>query len=122
VTLSATPAPGYCFAGWTGLLDETPAIVPLLVSREYTISATFVQSIVRTDRAADWFPVAGGQTDLAITAAGCKWQAITDAPWIHLAAGATNLRITIEPNPARLHRIGIVRIGTAPYVILQAAF
>jgi len=41
VTLTATPASGYCFSSWSGLLSGTPAQTSLTITKSYNVTANF---------------------------------------------------------------------------------
>jgi hypothetical protein len=126
VTLTAVANPGYCFAGWTGLLADTPPVANLSVTKPYDISGRFVPGdiIVFPERAV--VPAAGGSVALNVSAVGCKWTALTSgSSWLQISNTALNsgpgqITVVAAPNPTSEPRTATITIGPKTVTLQQA--
>jgi hypothetical protein len=126
VTLTAVANPGYCFAGWTGLLADTPPVANLSVTKPYDISGRFVPGdiIVFPERAV--VPAAGGSVALNVSAVGCKWTAQTSgSSWLQISNTALNsgpgqITVVAAPNPTSEPRTATITIGPKTVTLQQA--
>jgi astacin len=55
VSLSANPAPGYCFSSWTGLLSGTPAQTSLTITKTYSLVANFRVTVYVPVGTVNWY-------------------------------------------------------------------
>jgi hypothetical protein len=129
VNLAATPAPGYCFAGWTGLLALTPANTSVTLTKGYSLAAKFVAGTVTLSSTAVSAPAAGSSALINVTApTSCYWTPVVEASdsWVTLsssntAAGSRSLTLNMAPNTTGVERTAQVSIGGNTVVVTQAA-
>jgi hypothetical protein len=125
--LSATAASGYCFTGWTELLQGTPAKTTLTVTKPYWIRANFGTGAISLSPAAASVTSAGGTMQLSVSATtGCLWEARTDVPWITFTAGRSGagplaLAYTVASNTTSVARTGRITVEGKVHTITQAA-
>jgi uncharacterized repeat protein (TIGR02543 family) len=129
VNLTATPAPGYCFAGWTGLLALTPANTSVTMTKGYSLTAKFVAGTVTLSSTAVSAPAAGSSALINVTApTSCYWTPVVQASdsWVTLSsantvAGSRSLTLNVAANTTGVGRTAQVSIGGNTVVVTQAA-
>jgi hypothetical protein len=129
VNLTATPAAGYCFAGWTGLLALTPANTSVTMTRGYSLAAKFVAGTVTVSSTAVSAPAAGSSALINVTApSSCYWTPVVQASasWVTLnssntVAGSRTLTLNMAPNTTGVERTAQVSIEGNTVVVTQAA-
>ena len=128
VGVTATPAAGYCFAGWTGLVALTPAETSLTVTKKYALTAKFVSGSLTLSSGSVVAPATGSATIINVTTpAACNWTPIQpQEPWITLSnlstvAGPGTVTITVAPNMTGAERSAVVTIGGTPVTVNQTA-
>lgn len=112
VTLTATPASGYQFAGWSGDLSGTANPATIVMSANRTVGATFTSTTGTPDFSLyGWAATnggttggAGGQTVTVSTLADLKFYCAQTAPYIiHVSGTITgNEQIPVESNKSIL--------------------
>jgi hypothetical protein len=126
LTLTATPAGGYCFTGWTGLFAGTPNRTTLTITRSYDLQANFQGGSLTLNAIALYPAAAGAILKVGVTAStGCLWGASSNAAWATLASPATGsgsgvVSLTIAPNTTGAVRYGQLTIGTRTVSIYQS--
>jgi hypothetical protein len=114
VQATAVPAPGFCFAGWSGIVPISEPTIALALTRPYALTAHFQPGTVSLPPVLQ-VPHYAHTLSLPVTAqSGCIWNAATDSAWISVSpAGyhsSLSLPITVSANPTRTPRSGRVRI------------
>ena len=129
INLTATPASGYCFAGWNGLLAWTPANTSITMTKGYSLGAKFVAGTVTLSSTAVSAPAAGHSALINVTApTSCYWTPAVQAAdsWVTLSAsntvaGSGSLTLNMAPNTTGVERTAQVSIGGNTVVVTQAA-
>jgi Divergent InlB B-repeat domain len=127
VTLTATAQPGYCFAGWTGLIGGTPAQASFSLTGPLEIAATFEAGSYSLTSALDYATVNGGEFRIGVEANdGCVWKAETSEPWISITSADTTsgsgvVEVSLSENGSRRTRVGRVHIGATEWTVVQLA-
>lgn len=126
VTLTATPAPGYCLASWTGLLPGTPAVTSISMTKPYALAANFSTGSVTLPSNYLYLPSAsGGNYQVGVSSSGgCGWTATSNVPWITVTSPASNtgsavVSFNVAANPTVGFRVGVIYIGDKWYVVAQ---
>jgi hypothetical protein len=121
VQLTATPAAGYAFTGWTGVAPSGNVYLPGPVSVTANFACSFTLSSATANPGA-----AGGSVSTNVNAGtGCLWSAVSGASWIHVSAGANGsgsgpVSMTIAPNASASSRTGTVTIAGKAYTVTQS--
>jgi hypothetical protein len=123
VALTATPASGYCFAGWMGLVSGTPASTTLTVTQPYALQANFsTGGSVSLSSTVAYVASSGGTVRFTVAGSGCPWSAQTSSAWIGIVGGSgtgtSTVTLNIAPNPG-VWRLGRVVVGNATFSVLQ---
>jgi astacin len=125
VTVQASPASGYCFTGWTGLIAGTPATANLTVTQGYKLTATFQPGSVNVNPAS-LLPSANGGSYVVNVAAnsGCAWMFQSPVSWVRLgtaapSSGSAALTLVVDANTSGLIRTATVNIGSATVRLTQ---
>jgi hypothetical protein len=130
VTLTATPATGYCFSSWTGLNAGTPASATVTVSGPISATANFIPcgggNCANLTPGGIYAGAAGISVPAAVSAAaGCAWTATSTASWISFPNGPSGtgpgtVTISVAPNLTGSFRLGFVFLGTDFLIVLQS--
>jgi hypothetical protein len=129
VNIGATPAAGYCFGGWSGLVGLTPANTTVTMTNAYSLTANFVPGTVTVSATSVSAPAAGSTALIGVTApASCQWSAAVQpsASWVTVnslnnVAGSGSLTVTVAPNTTGVERSAQVTVGHNVIVVTQAA-
>jgi len=126
--VSAVPAAGYAFTGWTesSAPVSSQADYDFVVSGNRNLVANFgchyklgshITSFVRPGGASDAVSVSVG--------AGCAWTPTSTASWLQsLSPGATGngaFTFNVQPNTTGYDRSGSITVGSQSLLVLQAA-
>ena len=72
------------------------------------------------------FDAAGGSNEVGVTApAGCSWTAASNAPWLHVIAGARGngngtVQYSVDANASASARTGLLTIEGQIYIVIQS--
>jgi uncharacterized repeat protein (TIGR02543 family) len=125
ITLNSTPASGYCFTGWTGLISGTPSATTLTVTKPYSVTAQFAPGVFSLNQQLAYVSRAEGTYSVGVTTsmAGCAWSAQSKTPWMRVAstsgAGSGPLSYTVDANSSGLTRVGVLVVGGRPLYVIQ---
>jgi len=124
-SVSATPAAGYRFTGFTGdLTGASPQNIVMNTPRTVTANFACVASLSAPSLSAG---AAGGGAAVAVTTgAGCSWSATGLPDWIHLnsgspAVGSGTVTFILQPNSSGASRMATLTISGEPFTVTQAA-
>jgi hypothetical protein len=125
VTLSATPADGYCFSSWTGLIRGTANETVLNVRDHYNVTATFIPGAV-TPATRNVGILASGTVFVMNTSAttGCGWTIKSGVDWIIVSKSfATSdspaFAYTVLPNKTGIRRTGTLTVAGTTVTVTQ---
>ena len=127
LTLVATPASGYCFANWSGLIAGTPARTSLFATKAYDLIANFQPGSVSLSTSAMNVAVTGGALTIGVTATyGCTSGVFSSAAWATPTSnigpsGSGTVTVSVAPNTTGALRAGLVSIGNKSVIVIQAA-
>jgi len=125
LTVSASPAAGACFTGWTGLIAGTPATTVLGITKAYDLKANFAPGQVIVSPTTLSPSGGGGSYLMTVSApAGCLWTFATPVSWIRLrsippVSGSARLSIAVEPNNTGAVRTATFSFGPATVTVTQ---
>ncbi|MBI3207635.1 MAG: hypothetical protein HYZ37_01890 [Candidatus Solibacter usitatus] len=125
VGLSATAPFGYCFTGWSGILNVANTITSVVLGGPLTVSANFSTGGLVLP---SWVMVAGSATtaQVALTStAGCVWKVTPASPWITVTtpsgSGSGTIGLGLQKNTTGLTRFGVIQINNQYVFIVQLA-
>lgn len=124
VTAIATPADGFCFTGWTGLLGGSPATATISATKPYALIAAFQPGSYHLPQAFEYYSKLGGVGGLLVqTGNGCAWSARSLNEWITLQPtqlfGTGGVSFSVAPNSSGAPRIGRIQAAGGTYTIVQ---
>lgn len=118
VQLTATPASGYVFSGWSGGLTGNPATVtvsaPVSVTASFACAFTLGTTSVTTGSAATTADVP------VTTGSGCSWTATSNAAWVSVTTTAGNARLALSTNSQTGPRTGTVTVAGQTVTVTQS--
>ncbi|MFN7925706.1 MAG: M12 family metallopeptidase, partial [Bryobacteraceae bacterium] len=124
VTISVTPAAGYCSINWTGVLNQGKQSVSLTMDKAYAIGVNLSAGAVTLRPTG----VSGPKREFSFLASitvttGCSWTAKPDVSWITVSpasgAGSASPRVSVSANTGAA-RQGKVTVNNQTMVIYQA--
>ncbi|MCC6343819.1 MAG: PQQ-dependent sugar dehydrogenase [Bryobacterales bacterium] len=130
VSLTATPAAGYVFSGWSGDISGASNPAELNMNAPRSVAASFAPAPVCG------YLLSSNSTTVAATgdlrkvnvsaASECAWQAASNAGWVTVVSGASgagngSVRFRVEANTSSTPRGATLTIGGVPFTITQAA-
>jgi hypothetical protein len=123
VSLTATPAPGYCFAGWSGLIGGTPAQTTITLTREMDVTAIFSTGGLQNVPLSLVARVNGGRYQAGSVTGSCPQATSTNVPWLSVTINNGG-QISVEVEPYRdpngpTYRLGQVKIGSQTLSVMQ---
>src|SRR5688572_27713274 len=128
LSLAATTGQGDGSVGFAAtanpqVVERRGAVVVNGVRVEVTQApAPCVYTVDRRERSID---ANGGRFDVAVSAqGGCAWTAVSSAPWLSIAAGATGqgpgaVTVLVQENDTPERRIGTLTIAGQTYTVAQ---
>jgi hypothetical protein len=121
VSLTATPAPGYCFAGWSGLIPGTPAQTSFTLTREMDVTAIFSTGALQGVPASLVARVNGGRFLTGRVTGSCPIATSTTVPWLSVSITNGEIAVQVQPNTGATasYRLGQVRIGSHTMNVMQ---
>ncbi|HYP07760.1 MAG TPA: BACON domain-containing carbohydrate-binding protein, partial [Bryobacteraceae bacterium] len=125
VAITATPASGYCFSGWTGLTAGTPNQTTVSMTRSYAPVAAFIPGAVTPAVTAASIPAAGGTFTMNTTATtGCGWGIKSSASWLtvsktYATSASPSFSYTVQPNTTGVARTAYLTIHNRTVTITQ---
>jgi hypothetical protein len=124
LTLTATPASGYCFGGWSGLIAGTPPKTTLTVTKPYAVTANFAAASFSLSQQLVYVAAVANTYSVNVTATtGCSWTAQSQTPWIHVStatrSGSGTVSYTVDANASGVNRIGGIVIGGRAFYVIQ---
>jgi astacin len=128
LTLGASPASGYCFSNWTGLIAGTPNRVNLSATKSYDLQANFQPGSISLTAAIVYPRASGANLTIGISAtSGCTWGVYSSALWASITSaesgsGSGMLTISVAPNTTGRARIAQVSVGYKTLFISQSAY
>ena len=126
VAISASPASGQCFSGWTGLLAGTAAQATVTVDKPYGLQANFQPGAYELSNRNIYVPAQGGPVQIAVTTgAGCAWDVRSLTHWATVTSpkwtrGPGRITINIAPNTGG-SRVGLIVAAGKTIVLTQFA-
>jgi len=124
VPLTATPAPGYVFGGWTGgtagaIANPNSASTTVTMNAQEVVTAVFTPvSLTLSPASAQAAPGGGtGSFGLSITPSNLSWGASTTNSWIHITSGAIGtgngtVSFSADANNTLNTRTGTITVGS----------
>lgn len=129
VTLTAAPATGSTFAGWSGGGCSGTGTCTVTMDAAKTVTATFTQtpvsctySISPTSKA---FTASGGTDSVSVTTqSNCNWTAKSNAAWIKITFGNSGVgngavNYSVSANPSARQRTGTMTIAGQTFTVTQ---
>jgi hypothetical protein len=114
------------YAAAANALITTRQGVVAVNDRQVAITQGAAPCVFSLDRSERSVGAGGGRHDVAVTTqGGCAWTAVSDAPWISIAGGASGqgagvVAIVVAPNAGVAPRVGTARIAGYLYSVEQA--
>ncbi len=130
VYFSAVPDSGCVFTGWSGGTCSGSITCNPIVSANATVTATFEPSACTSTVSPVYAnpSAASSSGTLTVTPSTplCTWTAVSNAPWITIAAGATGtgagtVIYTVADNPSYTSRTGTISVAGRTITIIQSA-
>ena len=127
LTVSAVPAPGYCFASWSGAISATPSTTSLILNKTSALQANFVSGSLTLTSSSATAPAWGALLIVGVNGnTGCLWRTIESASWVSVVTGASGsgsgvVMLMVGTNTTGASRQSTVTIAGSTYVITQAA-
>jgi len=121
IMLTATPAEGSCFSGWTGALAISDPAMRLTVNRAYRITGAFQTGSVT----APAFVEASGEAqtlNVSIAATtGCIWKASTTESWLSIQnpTGKSSAVLKVKVLESAVPRSGIITVNGENILVVQ---
>ena len=119
VTLTASPAPGYAFTGFSGALTGggNPQTVGMSVPR--TVTANFACTFQLSAASASVPAGAGSGTVTVTTGAGCSIPVVPGSTWLTGTVSGNTVQFAYQENPG-VARSGTLIIGGQTFTVNQA--
>ncbi|HYP14210.1 MAG TPA: M12 family metallopeptidase [Bryobacteraceae bacterium] len=125
VTLTAKPAPAFCFGSWSGINSAAPPVTTLYVKKAYKVTANFIPGSVSLITKSATFNASGGSGSISVAStSGCTYSISSKVPWIKLskATGKSkypNTGYTVSANTTGEARAGQIEVNGVPVTITQ---
>lgn len=127
--LSASPASGYIFSGWSGDVCSGNGICPFIINFDATVAATFTKApctYVIDSSGAVFNSAAGSESVKVSTQSGCKWTAAESLSWVTVTSGSSGtgsgvVKYSVAANTAVSSRTGSLSIAGNTFTIKQNA-
>lgn len=120
VTLTATPAAGFAFAGFSGALSGAVNPQSLSMSLPRSVTANFVCTFQLGSASANVIGAAGSGTVTVITGAGCTIPISPAVSWLSGAQVGSTVQFSYQENPGS-PRSGVIVIGGQTFTVNQGA-
>src|SRR5262249_36640621 len=104
LSLTASPAQGACFSGWTGLLSGAGASTTLTVNQAYALTANFTpgggSGVGSVSPGFVFEPASGGSVPISVySGGGCGGIAVSSAfPWLQPVRNGSSVTLNVLPN------------------------
>jgi len=135
VPITAAPASGFVFAGWTGgtagaIADPTSKTTTVTMAAAEIVTAVFTPIVITLSGSSTQADPSGGTGSfgVSITPATQSWEAGTTNSWIHITSGATGsgtgtVGFSVDMNQSPTSRTGTITVSsggaTHTYTITQ---
>lgn len=126
--VSAIPAAGYAFTGWTesSVVVSNQADYDFVVSGNRSLVANFGCDYKLGSYITSFLRPGGTSSSVSVSVgSGCAWTPSSTAPWLQaLSSGATGngaFTFSVQPNTSGYARTGSIAVGSQSILVLQAA-
>ncbi len=119
VTLSASPGPGFAFAGFSGLLSGLVNPQSLTMSAAGTVTANFACTYMLSSGSANVAAAAGSGTVSVTTGAGCSVPIVPAVGWLNGTQSGSTVQFSYPENVGSA-RSGTILIGGQTFTVNQA--
>ncbi len=125
VTLTATPASGSTFSGWSGACSGTGTCTVSMTAAQ-NVTATFTNACTYALNANSTAAPATASTGSISVTSSCAWTAASNASWLTITSGASGsgngtLAYAVAANTGTTTRTGTLTIAGQTFTVTQAA-
>ncbi|MBK6998564.1 MAG: DUF1566 domain-containing protein [Rhodoferax sp.] len=125
VTLTATPASGSTFTGWSGACTGTGTCTVSMTAAQ-NVTATFTNACTYTLNTNSATAATTASTGSISVTSSCAWTAASNASWITITSGSSGsgngtVAYAVAANTGTTQRTGTITIAGQTFTVTQAA-